>query len=115
MTGGIVAGSTLQSEGGETSPTKVAALLPCRGRTGLFFGPHGEGPRQRQRREDKARAVCLPCPLLGPCRSAARARREYGFWGGESEEDRARAGYPVAMPIGRLADLIRDWRRSEVS
>ena len=91
----------------------VAPLLPCRGKTELFFGPHGEGTRQRRIREDRARLVCEACPILTTCRTIARTRREYGFWAGESEEDRARAGYPVAMPIGRLADLIRDWRRSE--
>lgn len=28
------------------------------------------------------------------CRSEARHNRENGFWGGESEEERAAAGYP---------------------
>jgi len=54
----------------------------CRGRTHLFFGPHAERPEERQRREVKAREVCLACPVLEPCRGWARERREYGFWGG---------------------------------
>ena len=38
--------------------------------------------------------------------SAATGRasnREYGFWGGESEEERAAAGFRVDMPVGRVA------------
>ena len=38
-----------------------------------------------------------------PCRDWAREHREYGFWGGESEEERAAAGFRVDMPVGRVA------------
>ena len=41
--------------------------------------------------------------MLTPCRQWARENREYGFWGGESEEERAAAGYRVDMPVGRVA------------
>jgi WhiB family redox-sensing transcriptional regulator len=34
------------------------------------------------------------------CREFARTNHEYGFWGGESEEERHLAGYTVAAPIG---------------
>ena len=40
-----------------------------------------------------------------------RENREYGFWGGESEEDRAMAGYRVDMPVGRVARYPRGKRR----
>lgn len=66
----------------------------CKGRTELFFGIAGERPERRVRREAKARRLCLTCPVLRPCRTAARENRENGFWGGESEEERAAAGYP---------------------
>jgi WhiB family transcriptional regulator, redox-sensing transcriptional regulator len=82
----------------------------CRGRTGLFFAPHAESAKQRERRESQARALCLVCPWLEPCRTWARSNREYGFWGGESEEERAAAGYPVPIPLGRASRLIRSWR-----
>ena len=65
----------------------------CRGRTELFFGIAGERPERRARREAAARRVCLGCPVLLPCRTEARRNRENGFWGGESEEERAAAGY----------------------
>ena len=51
----------------------------------------------------RARAICRPCEVRQPCRDWARDNREYGFWGGESEEDRAAAGFRVDMPVGRVA------------
>ncbi|MGH8976242.1 MAG: WhiB family transcriptional regulator [Acidimicrobiia bacterium] len=85
----------------------------CEGRTQLFFASHGERPDIRDRREALARALCQECAVLEACRNWARQRREYGFWGGESEEERAAAGYPVSLPTGRVARVIRD-RNSEV-
>jgi len=66
----------------------------CKGRTNLFFGLAGERPERRVRREVRARRVCADCAVQWPCRLTARANRENGFWGGESEEERAAAGYP---------------------
>lgn len=66
----------------------------CKGRLELFFGIAGERPERRVRREAAARKVCDTCPVVEPCRQAARLNRESGFWGGESEEERAMAGYP---------------------
>ena len=80
--------------------TKDAA---CQGQTDLFFPPAGERPETRARREAKAGELCAACPVLAQCRTWARENREYGFWGGESEEDRAAAGYRVEMPVGRVA------------
>jgi WhiB family transcriptional regulator, redox-sensing transcriptional regulator len=79
----------------------------CAGNTALFFPPPGERPEAREVRESKARALCYSCPALEPCRSWARENREYGFWGGESEEERAAAGYRVDMPVGRVARYPR--------
>jgi WhiB family transcriptional regulator, redox-sensing transcriptional regulator len=70
------------------------AQAACRGRTNLFFGIAGERPERRIRRERTARSVCDSCDVVDPCRERARAGRENGFWGGESEEERAAAGYP---------------------
>ena len=75
----------------------------CRGQNELFFAPAGERPETRALRESKARAVCMACPALSPCRQWARENREYGYWGGESEEERAAAGFRVDMPVGRVA------------
>ena len=82
----------------------------CRGRGSLFFGTAGERPKERDEREARARLVCRACPVLGPCRRWAREQLEYGFWGGESEEERVAAGYLVAMPIGRVAERIQAMR-----
>lgn len=84
-------------------PLKWMDHAACAGQSELFFGPPGERPETRARREAKAREVCMSCSVLSECRDWARENREYGFWGGESEEDRAAAGYRVAMPVGRVA------------
>jgi WhiB family transcriptional regulator, redox-sensing transcriptional regulator len=65
----------------------------CKGRTSLFFGIAGERPERRVRREAAARKLCGECPVRVPCRILARINRENGFWGGESEEERAAAGF----------------------
>ena len=68
----------------------------CRSRTKLFFPPFAERPQARVRREAKARRICEQCPVLEVCRLHARVHGEYGFWGGESEDERAAAGYAAA-------------------
>jgi WhiB family redox-sensing transcriptional regulator len=65
----------------------------CKGRLGLFFGIPAERPERRVRREAQARKVCSSCAVIGSCREWARLNGENGFWGGESEEERAAAGY----------------------
>ncbi len=66
----------------------------CRSRLDLFFEPFGERPSARARRESRAKAMCGQCPVLHPCRESARRNHESGIWGGETEEERARAGFP---------------------
>ena len=81
----------------------------CKTKTELFFPPRAERPQARVRREAQARLICSACPVLDVCRAFARANREYGFWGGESEEERHLAGFTVAAPIGVRArpQLVR--------
>jgi len=86
-----------------TGPLAWTTEAACIGQTDLFFSPAGERPETRILREARARAICSNCVVLEPCRDWARDNREYGFWGGESEEERAAAGYRVDMPVGRVA------------
>src|SRR6056297_3580955 len=72
----------------------------CVGRTDLFFAPRAERPQARRRREAGAARLCDACPVQVECRSHARFEREYGFWAGESEEERHLLGFTVAAPIG---------------
>lgn len=72
----------------------------CHGRTGLFFAKKAERPQARERREARARQLCTVCPVQTTCRDWARDHREYGYWGGENEEDRHLLGYTVSAPIG---------------
>ena len=86
-----------------TGPLAWTVDAACTGRTELFFAPAGERPEARVGREAMARSICSGCEALFECRNWARENREYGFWGGESEEERAAAGFRVDMPVGRVA------------
>jgi WhiB family transcriptional regulator, redox-sensing transcriptional regulator len=86
-----------------TGPLAWTSEAACTGQTDLFFAAAGERPEARVVRESQARAICRSCPVLLECRDWARENREYGFWGGESEEERAAAGFRVDMPVGRVA------------
>jgi len=72
----------------------------CKGLTHLFFPSPAERPQARERREATAREVCGNCAVRGLCRDFARGAHEYGFWGGESEDERHAAGYRLIAPIG---------------
>jgi len=81
------------------------AEAACQGRTPLFFGIAGERPERRARREARARKVCEDCPVMTPCREMARTNGENGFWGGESEEERAAAGWaPISISRRSVQD-----------
>ncbi len=72
----------------------------CKGRTALFFPRRAERPEARERREIQADKLCAQCVVAAPCREFARENHEYGFWAGESEEERHRLGFTVSAPIG---------------
>ena len=72
----------------------------CRGLTDVFFPPPAERPQARERRETMAREVCASCLVQDACKNFARNHHEYGFWGGESEEQRHQAGFHLIAPIG---------------
>ncbi len=72
----------------------------CKGKMKLFFAPRAERPEARERREFKAHKLCAECIVQNTCRSYARDNHEYGYWGGENEEDRHLAGFTIAAPIG---------------
>ena len=97
----------------ESSELKLSTSLNwmdhavCKGKTNLFFPPKAERPQARVRREAQARLLCRTCPVNDKCQVFARDNREYGFWGGESEEERHLAGYTVAAPIGVRARGLR--------
>ena len=79
----------------------------CKGQLKLFFPPKAERPEARARREAKANRLCEQCSVFDQCRSWARQNREYGYWAGESEEDRHLLGFQVSAPIGVRARLAR--------
>lgn len=87
--------------------TSWMAKAACRGDTHIFFAPPGERAEAREVREARARAICHTCPVMSPCQTWAREHREYGFWGGESEEERSAAGFRVELPVGHIARYPR--------
>jgi len=84
---------------GPVGPTGWIDDAACSGKSHLFFAPFAERPEARVRREAAARRVCETCESLSICRAYARANRELGFWGGESERERADAGFAPTTPI----------------
>jgi WhiB family redox-sensing transcriptional regulator len=70
------------------------AIAACRGRAELFYPRPHETPPDRRFRELRASYVCQVCPAMAECQRWARQHREFGYWGGESEEMRRAAGYP---------------------
>ena len=63
----------------------------CRGEdSGLFFAPnYFERKEQKDAREDRARAICVRCPVRGDCLEyALRIREPHGIWGGLNELER---------------------------
>ena len=72
----------------------------CKGLTHLFFPTPAERPQAREHREATAREVCASCSVRTACRVFARDEHEYGFWGGESEDERHAAGFRLIAPIG---------------
>jgi WhiB family redox-sensing transcriptional regulator len=72
----------------------------CKGLSHLFFPAPAERPQARERREAMARSVCGSCTVTTDCRQFARRHHEYGFWGGESEDERHAAGFRLIAPIG---------------
>lgn len=76
------------------------ATAACKGLTHLFFPTPAERPQARERREAAAREVCAGCQVRTTCRDFARDEHEYGFWGGESEDERHAGGYRLIAPIG---------------
>ncbi len=84
---------------GPAGPTEWMETAACSGRSDLFFAPFAERPEARVRREAAAKLICNVCGSAQTCRDYARVNRELGYWGGESESERADAGFPPTTPI----------------
>ena len=78
----------------------------CKGLTHLFFPSAAERPQARERRETAAKDVCASCKVRADCMVFAREQHEYGFWGGESEDERHAAGFRLIAPIGVRARSV---------
>ncbi|MEM9033563.1 MAG: WhiB family transcriptional regulator [Actinomycetota bacterium] len=83
-------------------------VAKCRGKTHLFYDGKRESEGQRTRREELAKKYCAVCPVAEICKIMGRVGREHGIWGGETDEERAAAGY---LPTRSTSRRIRAaWR-----
>jgi WhiB family redox-sensing transcriptional regulator len=71
----------------------------CRGADPKQFdAPFGEDAADRRAREAAVKSrYCDHCAVAEECREWARQHREYGVWAGESEDERAAAGYAPVL------------------
>ncbi|MFE5300698.1 WhiB family transcriptional regulator [Streptomyces sp. NPDC056632] len=65
------------------------APLPCTSAPGLFHSPDARDDAPGDDRIRQAVALCRTCPVMLPCRQWARAEREFGVWGAETDAERA--------------------------
>lgn len=64
----------------------------------MFFPRPGERGLRRQRREDRAKAVCAVCPVRAEClEHSLRVQEPHGIWGGLSETERPRLRRALAQ------------------
>ena len=104
----------------DRAPPAWMESAACRGRTVLFFPPHGEQLGARERREAAAREVCLSCPVLDGYRRWAREHREYSF--GEEKPRRSERRPAAAWPSPLAGKFVpcggggtkRSWRVTPV-
>jgi Transcription factor WhiB len=55
----------------------------CRSKQDIFFSDDRADI-------ERAKAICLTCPVRQPCEQYARSHDEYGVWGGTTEAERRR-------------------------
>ena len=91
----------------DTSAPGWQSKALCVGRVDLFFAPKGERPGRRAKREATAASYCAQCPVSDECREAGRVNGENGIWGGETDEQRAVAGYPPRNIMRKGVALAR--------
>lgn len=81
----------------------------CHSRGELFFEPFREMPPERGLRVAAAKCLCAECPVSLQCRDAGRRNHELGIWGGETEEERAAAGFAMRTIVRHsVLDARRD-------
>lgn len=80
-------------------------LSPCAGRLDLFYAAEPESADARAEREAKAKRVCFGCGDMPECRQRARDNREFGVWGGETETERAAAGFAPGT-VARIRSIV---------
>jgi hypothetical protein len=89
----------------------------CRGEDPKqFHAPFGEDANDRLVRENDVKTrLCAHCEVMTLCRDWAREHREYGVWGGESEAERAAAGFAPALSRLPRRQQVSDSKESRTA
>jgi hypothetical protein len=84
-----------------TDAVRTLGVTPCQTTDPEVF--------QEREHQSLAKSLCTDCELMRACRRYARDHREWGTWGGETNEERAAAG---CLPRGSTKDY---WERRSVT
>ncbi|MFQ6194858.1 WhiB family transcriptional regulator [Streptomyces sp. NPDC000405] len=69
-------------------PRSDDTTLPCTTTPDLFFPPdRPERHAEHAQRIAAAKALCFRCPVRTTCGEWAREHKEWGIWGGHTEEE----------------------------
>ena len=86
----------------------------CKGSLHIFYAEDNHNHEKKRIRLQKAKSICSTCPVLKECKDYARNNAEFGFWGGEDEEERYLAGSPVPQYVTvSVARRLRNIRKNK--
>lgn len=74
----------------------------------IFFLDYGVRTEKKKEAEDKAKAICVGCPVINECLDHALTVPEnYGVWGGTTPEERLRMTEEQVKEIQTISLRIR--------
>lgn len=76
----------------------------------FFFGPstpYAKPAPSVQEVWDRAKEVCLSCPLLGPCEAGSKGE-EFGVWGGRDQYERYLYRRKVSRRLAKMTEEEKD-------
>jgi WhiB family redox-sensing transcriptional regulator len=74
-----------------------AEQAACKSHSEYFFEGKSERELERFRREAIARQICASCDVFNECKIYISHHSEYGFWAGQSEDERSFTNYGIRL------------------
>ncbi len=88
----------------------------CKGNEALFFSPGKEANALRVSREERARNICLRCPVIDVClANALDAQETTGIWGGTTPAERRTARSKALAVLKRTCEEGQKPAQDEVN